>query len=221
MNLDAGNLISYGGTGTIWSDLTNTTTGATLVNGPTYNTGNNGSIVFDGTDDYVTGFSNISINTNLPFSIDIWFNITAYSDSYPCLIQLKTDTIYSWNLALSEVSTYKGIVFGGSESSWAKLKTDVILSTGQWHHVMVIYNGNGSSTNSNYKVYLDGNEQPLIGAGGFNQTTQENYIGTTNAASRGIDDINGKISMIKIYNRALTQSEVIQNFNAHKSRYGL
>ena len=220
MNLDAGNLISYGGTGTSWKDLTNTTTGATLVNGPTYNTSNGGSIVFDGTDDYVTGFNEISINNSQPFSVDIWFNLTSFLDAYPSLIQLKTNTAYGWNLTLSQSSSYLGITFG-STSSWSTVKTDNVPTVGVWNHIILTYNGLGATTISNYKTYLNTVEQTLSSAGGFTTNQQANYIGTTNGATRGIDDFYGKISNVKIYNKVLTQSEVIQNFNAHKSRYGL
>jgi hypothetical protein len=220
LNLDAGNIVSYGGTGTTWSDLTNTTTGATLTNGPTYNTSNGGSIVFDGTDDYVTGFNEISINNSQPFSVDIWFNLTSFLDAYPSLIQLKTNTAYGWNLTLSQSSSYLGITFG-STSSWSTVKTDNVPTVGVWNHIILTYNGLGATTISNYKTYLNTVEQTLSSAGGFTTNQQANYIGTTNGATRGIDDFYGKISNVKIYNKVLTQLEVIQNFNAHKSRYGL
>jgi hypothetical protein len=51
--LDAGNQLSYPGSGTTWTDLSRSQTNGTLVNGPTFNTGSLGSIVFDGVDDFL------------------------------------------------------------------------------------------------------------------------------------------------------------------------
>ena len=58
LNLDAGNTSSYIGSGTTWTDLTNSGNNGTLTNGPLFNSGNGGNIVFDGIDD-VVGFGNI------------------------------------------------------------------------------------------------------------------------------------------------------------------
>jgi hypothetical protein len=70
--LDAGNLVSYGGTGTSWKDLTNTTSGATLVNGPTFDTLNMGSIVFDGTNDYCS-ITNDNLKPTAGITQECWF----------------------------------------------------------------------------------------------------------------------------------------------------
>ena len=64
--LDAANTKSYSGSGTVWSDLSRGGNNGTLTNGPTFNSGNGGSIVFDGVNDYVDcGVSNISLPINI------------------------------------------------------------------------------------------------------------------------------------------------------------
>ena len=64
--LDAANTKSYPGSGTVWSDLSRGGNNGTLTNGPTFNSGNGGSIVFDGVNDYVDcGVSNISLPINI------------------------------------------------------------------------------------------------------------------------------------------------------------
>ncbi len=221
MNLDAGNLISYGGTGTSWKDLTNTTTGATLTNGPTYNTSNGGSIVFDGTDDYVVGPSSMSISQNQPFTLEFWVNLSSYTNLYPCLLQIKTDTTHGFIVFVTQADTYDGITFG-STSDWIRLRNvgnEIVTNT--WNQIVINYNGAGAGTASNYKMYVNTLEQVLSNSGSFISLSQVNNIGTIENASRGYDNWTGRIANFKQYNRALTQSEVIQNFNAHKSRYGL
>jgi hypothetical protein len=221
MNLDAGNLVSYGGTGTSWKDLTNTTTGATLTNGPTYNTSNNGSIVFDGTDDYAVGPTNMSISQNQPFTLELWVNLSSYTNLYPCLLQIKTDTTYGFIVLVTQASTYDGITFGSTDT-WIRLRNaGNQLVTNTWNQIVINYNGAGAGTTSNYKMYINTQEQVLSTSGGFINLSQVNNIGTIENASRGYDNWTGRIANFKQYNRALTQSEVIQNFNAHKSRYGL
>jgi hypothetical protein len=221
MNLDAGNIVSYGGTGTTWSDLTNTTTGATLTNGPTYNTSNGGSIVFDGTDDYAVGPSSMSISQNQPFTLEFWVNLSSYTNLYPCLLQIKTNTTHGFIVFVTQADTYDGITFGSTDT-WIRLRNagnEIVTNT--WNQIVINYNGAGAGTASNYKMYLNTQEQTLSDSGSFIGLSQVNNIGTIENASRGYDNWTGGIANFKQYNRALTQSEVIQNFNAHKSRYGL
>jgi hypothetical protein len=221
LNLDAGNLVSYGGTGTTWYDLTNTTTGATLVNGPTYNTSNGGSIVFDGTDDYVVGPSSMSISQNQPFTLEFWVNLSSYTNLYPCLLQIKTDTTHGFIVFVTQADTYDGITFGSTDT-WIRLRNagnEIVTNT--WNQIVINYNGAGAGTASNYKMYLNTQEQTLSDSGSFIGLSQVNNIGTIENASRGYDNWTGRIANFKQYNRALSQSEIIQNFNAHKSRYGL
>jgi hypothetical protein len=221
LNLDAGNLISYGGTGTIWNDLTNTTTGATLTNGPTYSTSNGGSIVFDGTDDYAVGPTNMSISQNQPFTLELWANLSSYTNLYPCLLQIKTDTTYGFIVLVTQSGGYDGITFGSTDT-WTRLRNagnQIVTNT--WNQIVINYNGAGAGTTSNYKMYINTQEQVLSNSGSFISLSQVNNIGTIENASRGYDNWTGRIANFKQYNRALTQSEIIQNFNAHKSRYGL
>ena len=102
MHLDAAQLRSYPTTGTTWTDLSGNGNNGTLINGPTFNSGNGGSIVFDGVNDYVTGFNSISINTTSSFAIEFWFNLTSFTNPYPTLLQIKTNTTYSCNLTVSQ-----------------------------------------------------------------------------------------------------------------------
>lgn len=72
--LDAGNTKSYPGSGTTWTDLSGRGNTGTLTNGPTYSSANGGSIVFDGTNDYVsTNYTQTSVTG---YTIDVWFKST-------------------------------------------------------------------------------------------------------------------------------------------------
>ena len=212
LNLDAAVDQSYPGNGTIWYDLAGSNSG-TLTNGATFDRDNGGSIVFDGTNDYVDLGSSLSISTSSPFSVEFWSNLSSYGSYYPTILQLKTNTDNAWNISFSQVSNYYGIIFGSS-SSWSRIKTNNPPSVNVWNHVCVTYD------TSNYFIYLNLALQNQHSAGGFNATTQNNYIGSTNAAARGtVDTWNGYISNVKVYNKLLTFEQITQNYNATKGRF--
>jgi hypothetical protein len=213
MNLDAGNLVSYGGTGTIWSDLTNTTTGGTLTNGPTYSTLNGGSIVFDGIDDTVS-FPAITLGSTFTISQTLVASGT-YNYGYMPI----------GGGSINGGSTYRGYVWFNTNSSF--ITTEIIFSqdgeVGGFNFTLpasipryTLFQYTLVKNGSTAYFYINGN---LI-------TTQSVSAGT-NFTVRNLGwsyssyYMNRDLYNTLIYNRALTQSEVIQNFNAHKSRYGL
>jgi len=220
LSLDAADRNSYLGSGTAWNDLVGSNNG-TLTNGPTFNSANGGSIVFDGVDDYVVGATNMSISQNQPFTLEFWANLSSYTNPYPCLIQIKTDTTYGFIVMVTQNSAYSGINFG-STNGWVTLKNsnnEVPINT--WNQIILTYNGNGIGSQGNYKMYLNNQEQILISSGNYITLNQINNIGTAENASRGSDNWTGRIANFKQYNKALTASEVSQNFNATKKRFGL
>jgi hypothetical protein len=221
LSLDAGNVKSYPGLGTTWFDKSGRGNNGTLVNGPTFSSGSLGSIVFDGVDDYATFSNNLSISQNNPFTVEFWVNLSSYTNLYPCLIQIKTDTTYSFIVMATQNPTYSGINFG-STNTWINLRNSGNqLSINTWYQIVVTYNGNGSGNSSNYKMYLNSVEQTLTSSGGYINLSQINNIGTAENASRGFDNWTGKISSVRIYNKALSAQEITQNFNALRGRFGI
>jgi hypothetical protein len=94
LNLDASSASSYSGTGTEWNDISGSGNNGTLVNGPTYNSANNGSISFDGADDYVNcGTPSISVGK---ITVSAWVKINAGS-RFQHIVDSSSD---SWHLAI-------------------------------------------------------------------------------------------------------------------------
>jgi hypothetical protein len=215
MNLDAGNLVSYGGTGTIWSDLTNTTTGGTLTNGPTYTTSNGGSISLDGSDDYVfiAGPNSGPLNTigTGNFTINVWASNTGSANYRWFLSNWLTTGMHMGMNASSQFGGY----FGDND----ELRTDYsIPSDGSWHFYTA------TRTSGTIKYFVDGIERTIIVGNPTNKTNSLSSGTDTKIGTRGDATSQqwlGNVAIEQIYNRALSQSEIIQNFNAHKSRYGL
>ena len=219
--LDAANYLSYTSGSTTWNDLSGNNNSGSLVNEPTFSSTNAGSIVFDGVDDYATFSNNLSIKQNIPFTMEFWANLSSYTNPFPCLIQIKTDTQHAFIVMVTQNSSYGGINFG-STNSWVNLRNSGNqVSTNTWNQIILTYNGNGIGSIGNYKMYLNNVEQTLTSSGGYITLNQINNIGTAENASRGSDNWTGKISSVRIYNRAFSASEVLQNYNATKARFGL
>jgi hypothetical protein len=206
--LDAGNIKSYPGSGTTWSDLTSNSHDLTLTNGPTYSSTDGGLIDFDGTDDYATtsGSSTVSINASQDFSFDAWiklddnginsiFNIGDYSLSSGFVLYTAST---SRNLS---VYTANALAF----SSGA-------VTVNAWAHVAL------SRSGSTVTVYLNtssvGTFTHSAALSGQFDLANSKYGGSYSNA------INGKISNARLYiGKALTSAEVTQNYNAIKGRY--
>jgi hypothetical protein len=215
LHLDAGNPKSYPGTGTIWYDrAANLNAGVanngTLINGPVFNSGNGGSVVFDGVDDYVS----ISQNINPPNITLEFVYKTLVNSPHEYLISNSRDCCGTYN-------GYELYTFNGRPRFQIWNSTNVGLSgtetlTNQIYHVTATYNG------SQLKIYqngiLTGTANSTLGIG--NPPSFNLVIGAMGYGP-AIYNLTGNIYTSKIYNRALSSQEVLQNYNATKSRYGL
>jgi hypothetical protein len=220
LNLDAGFVSSYPREGTNWYDLSSNGYNGTLTNGPTYNSLNGGSIVFDGVDDYVV--RNSSINTGQDFSVFAWIK--------PGAINVRNGIVgnsYPYNSGLgwffSTATNYAGtlntffISIGADNAYRTASNNSITLNT--WNYIGGTVTNGGQSI----KLYSNGIETGysggILAANTVTYTTQEFYVGRRHSASS--EPFNGSISQTHIYNRVLSSSEILQNFNAQKSRFGL
>jgi hypothetical protein len=203
LNLDAAKRDSYPGSGTVWRDIVGANNG-TLTNGPTFDSGNGGSIVFDGVDDYA--FFNTDLRFLTSITVNIWLK--------PVNPSLTGAFIYFSGRA----STTNGLALWIDNSQLRSrlngtlLTTSSILSGSNW--INVTYKWDGSTA----YLYLNGAQQNT--GSNFSETLS----GKTNfsyGSENGSLPYNGNISLTQIYNRALSAQEVLQNYNATKSRFGL
>jgi len=208
-NFDAAQTASYPGSGTTWTDLTGSGTSMTLTNGPTYDSANSGSILFDGTNDWARTTSNGLGTGNIAHSLEMWVNFTtitpasrwwlAVIGTYESVGQLH------W-IGTSATSTGFG-VWSGSQVS------PNLLGANQWLHIVTTFNGTLLSS------YVNSVAGPTINAGfGISSSTFTIGLPTNQAAE---NYYSGKVSIARIYNRALSAAEVSQNFNALRYRYGI
>jgi hypothetical protein len=214
LNLDAAKTDSYPGTGTTWRDISGNNNNGTLTNGPTFSgIGKQAAIVFDGVDDY-------AISTNSSFDITelticAWVNFSSLSNSlYPTISNKETSNLSrNWWLGLLTDSKF---TFGRSVSGVDSLVLSTITpNLNQWYFISAT-----NDTQPIFKIYINGvlnNTSSLSGT--LSTSGASAWIGTYGGG--GTYPMAGKISNVQIYNRALTQAEVSQNFNALRGRYGI
>jgi len=204
--LDAADKLSYPGSGTTWRDLSGNNNTGTLTNGPTFSTGNMGSIVFDGVDDNAT--CNLVTSDANNVTLEVWFKATTLPGDRG-LIYNGNGGSSGYGLqfgACGTAGTTLYVFFGGINCNVVSYGT---LVTNTWYQA--VYTRTTTPSISNI-LYINGISRST------NTTSNPNApAGSTLISSA----FNGNISIARIYNRALTATEVLQNYNATKNRYGL
>lgn len=226
LHLDAANPKSYPGSGTNWIDLSGNGNNGTLTNGPSFDANNKGSIVFDGTNDY-TIFNNtntLDFNEN-PFTISFWFKADTQTATYPAVIEKSSgDMTTSQSVRRGWSFFYAGYALAylftlTDQNNEIGVGADSInfgnLNSSTWTYIAIVVNST-SITGS-----INGGSSPgtitRTRTASVNATTQLN-IGRWSTYNRCFV---GNISNVQIYNRALSASEIKQNFEAVRGRYGI
>ena len=208
--LDAANSKSIVSGSTTWNDLSRVGNNTTLINGPTFNSGNGGSVVFDGTNDYVRVLNNIN-PTNI--TLDFFYK-TLKSSPYEYLVSNARDCC----------GLYKGydfrIEYGRPKFMiWNSTSSEIfgnLITLNQVHHVAVTYDGITQRMYQNGVIVNTINTTLGIG----NPPSYNLVIGALGHAPATYN-LNGNIYLARIYNRALSSEEILQNFNTTKKRFGL
>ncbi len=212
-NLDAGNTASYSGSGTAWNDLSGNGNNSTLQYGVGFNNSNGGTLVFDGVDDRVIKGS--SINTGNNFSVFAWVNPQTATSGRNVIVSNAYPYSADQGWFFSFQSNNSFFLSIGSDNAWAQSASGIITN-GNWNYIGATTNNGGASFN----LYYNGNNTPI--ASGAISGRNVSYANTTfYIGNRGAEYYKGQMSNVTIYNRALSSSEVLQNFNALRSRYGI
>jgi hypothetical protein len=203
--LDASNPNSYSGTGTDWNDLSGYGNNFTLVNNPTFNTGNGGYFQFDGVDDY----SYLAVNSSI-------------SVGTSCSLEMVVKNDFS--MRMGQGGGYWAYGFEGagfSHTCGGNGNINPYFVGAGFHHYVFTWN----QAQNNHSMFRDGvlvySFTPTCGftdGGGGYFVLGGAYNGNTNSfQSYG----SPHIAMLRLYNRIITNTEVQQNFNSIKTQYGL
>jgi hypothetical protein len=213
--LDAANRKSYPGSGTTWTDLSGNGNTGTLVNGVGYNSGNLGSLSFDGVDDNISISYNASLKPATAITMESFCYIQNNSATWASLIQYPqnssshTSPFFEWAIYLNMSSRVLHTRIDGEAAS----SPNNVWNFNEWVYVAITFE------NQSVKYYVNGSN---VGSSSITKTSivyEANnpvYIGKN---ASGTEPFEGQLGNIKVYNRALTAAEIQQNFNATKSRF--
>ena len=215
--LDAANTKSYPGSGTTWTDLSGNGNTGTLTNGPTFNSSNQGSIVFDGTNDYVIASNSSTFNNNIG-TVEFMIYINSFSNADWVVYGIGSGAYAQWYIRYFSSSLDFAVAGIGKTASYSF--TGATLSsyfpTGSWRHVVMSYDctaGNGS-------IYVNGSLAASMTIGSNTNaswTPASLYVGGYSWDGYS----NTRFAFVRIYNFALVASQITQNFNASRGRFGL
>ena len=204
--LDAGNTKSYPGSGTSWSDISGNGNNGTFtsMDGNNYSSANGGSLVFDGSNDYVTTGDMFDPNSNFTFSS--WVNLDAFGPHRTIIS--KQNQGGSIQIRIHGTDNDVEIIDNNVVNVGAFSNFTLSLST--WYNIVVTRSSN------TYSLYVDG-----VYKSDFTSANVYDYAAQTIGKNFNIatEYWDGKISIIHCYDRALTASEVQQNYNALKGRF--
>ena len=206
LHLDAGDSASYPGSGTTWTDLSGNGNDGTLVNGVGFDSDNGGSLTFDGVDDRVI-VSNVQPNTN-DFTISVWvykFNNT--SNDYIWDFGENGGTLAS---GIDIGFRYYNVTLGLGSNIYTQ---GTVPEINKWYNVVISRNSGTSS------MYVNGSF--ITSSSGDTHNISSTTLTIGDYGGNGQYSLDGYISNFLIYNKALTPSEITQNFDALKGRYGL
>lgn len=213
--LDAGSRKSYPGSGTVWTDLAGSNNG-TLTNGPTFSSANGGSIVFDGSNDYILGPTNSFFQFGTSdFTVDSWIYINSLpiSTGYVIYDNLNLGGSGARSNAFVLLITTAGKLDVFSQGSFRGASTRA-LSPNIWYNVIL------TRTSNIWNYYINGIIDSTSYTLTTNITTGGCVIGRVADASSYY--MNGRMSNFKIYkNKSLSITEIQQNYNATKGRFNL
>lgn len=208
--LDAANRQSYVSGSTTWFDATANGLSGSLINGPTFSSASLGSIVFDGSDDYVNmnnlGFA--LMGSGISSTVCLWTKLNTISTPNNMVIFEQSNTSAKRYVIWFQTST-KTLNFYPN----AMNHQSSAINANTWYFISTIVNGSTS------RMFINGTEIGTATSYTPQDTNATFWLGIGPVYSN--EDWNGNLSLVQTYNRALTTQEVQQNYNATKARYGL
>jgi len=218
--LDAGDRKSYSGSGTTWTDRSGNGNNGTLTNGPTFDSGNGGSIDFDGIDDHVNLGNDSSFDLTSEFSLEIFFFGGSGIDAYGGLLNKAGSSNFgNWGLYGDADNNYVRFGFRATSSSQQETNNSNYsdISTEAWVHYLGVYTG------EILYLYRNGVQIATKSISLSHRTPETNSYDAAigrRLANNGYE-VDFKVSVARVYNKALSVDEILQNYNAIKSRFNL
>jgi len=214
--VDSANTKSYPGTGTAWNDLSGNNNNVTLVNGPTYSSNDGGYIDFDGTNDYINANSALPdsfFQGNLTISLWVYFNTIDTDSQGQAIVHHGTNSNPNGFHIMQRLSKVRLDLWGPGLSSAST------FSASTWYNLTFTLN----NTTNACAIYINGSLDA-------SDTLSASYTGTGNNCriagaiiEGGVyhDELDARIAQVFAYSSVLSATEVKQNFDVLKGRFGL
>jgi hypothetical protein len=235
LHLDAGNLLSYPGSGSTWYDLSSNNV-EIMLNGPIYNNQNNGSWVFDGTTDKVTLIP--APNRLVDSCTEVWFKSNgSQAHNYVMIFGYEhvggNYSLYTTGpIALTSSNKLFSSVITSTQV-YRSVTSVATIENNKFYHVCL----NKDKSNGVLSIYINGEFDNSVTFDGNNLSawpSAGNYVGTNNveiggyyrlsassSLGSGYGNLNGSVAIAKMYNKVLTSKQIMDNYKALKGRFGL
>ena len=228
-----------------WADLSGNKNNATLTNftlapSPTTSSGqvvtsgwdgnnvysNPSKLTFDGVNDYVQpgDSSPFNFTATTPFTIEFWAYIHKSEDPFQTksiLSKINSYTLPGYQVLLQGTNlwVHLGQIFGGNQLFGDGIWTFLTAPLNRWVHIVITYNG--SSQANGLQIYFNGGSQTYRKAQDNLPNTAQfnNGIFRLGASGLGNSSFKGSLGDVRIYNKALSQAEALQNYQSEQSKY--
>ena len=214
-NLDASNILSYPGTGTTWTDLSGNGNNGTLANSPTYDSANGGSLLLNGTNQRI--LINCAANSIRAYNSTTHFvvKLPLYSGGQRCILSYRDTSVWASG------TLYIGKSSGGFFTYYDNLNLRSYTAGSVTDNTIVMVDILTDATNGSITYYINGS---LVGSatgrsGFYVSYNSTMYLGYDNGGTA--EYMAGNFYHFMHYNRILTPTEITQNYNATKTRFGL
>ena len=215
LNLDTGAAASYSGSGTTWKDISGKNNNCTLVAGPAYTSAPPTYFTFDGIDDYgqnAASPNNFNFSTTNAISADAWIYYSP--SSYDFWFTSTVSSVIKYRFGTNSAGNFYWDMGQHADKTYA----GYVLPSNTWCYVA--FTGGLEAGSIVTRVYANGTLITSLNEGISTLIdTNDFFIGTGEGSST--HPFNGRIALTRVYNQVLSASEVLQNFNANKLRFGL
>ena len=218
--INAAVINSYIGSGTLVNDLSGNANNGVLINGPTFTTDGGGGLIFDGSNDYAEFDNTIKGANTDNFTLCCFMRCSSYGPGVAALVRGRDQAgayYEGWSMFVGADSSGKpqtAVVTTTPNIAAYTTVSDTAISTNTWFYVVGVW-----TAGTSLAVYVNGVLQKSTANTSTNlRNSSTGFV----LATAGVSAYYGcTVANAQAYNRALTASEILQNFNSQKSRFGL
>ena len=227
LHLDAANRDSYRGSGTTWTDLSGYGYNGTLTNGPVFRTGNGGAIAFDGTNDYVTFGDITSTDFGIgDFTVSCWVflpsGMVENNNFFKGIVVKKGANAANAGYGIYYNTGQKKFLWSTADgtSAYERYSTNTWVNLlDSWSNIVMVRQS-GATNNGHF--YVNSVIESIASSVVMCNVNNDYNLLVGGSSTLYVDYfLQGSVSLVQIYNRALSAAEVLQNYNATRARFGL